>query len=211
VFTDRREAGRRLAVQLSRRHGSDVVVLGLPRGGVPVAAEVAAALGAPLDVLVVRKVGVPWQPELALAAVGEGGAVAFTQRVVEASGLSPEQVRRLVAAAAEQVEQVTAELRGDAPALDVKGRTVVVVDDGVATGATARAAAAVLRHRGAGHVLLAVPVASPEVVPLLEHDYDELVVLEEPARLHSVGEWYRRFGQVSTAEARDLLVASRPG
>jgi len=197
-------------VELAKRHGGDVVVLGLPRGGVSVAAEVAAALGAPLDVLVVRKVGVPWQPELALAAVGEGGAVAFTQRVVETSGLSPEQVRRLVAAAAEQVEQVTTELRGDTPALDVKGRTVVVVDDGVATGATARAAAAVLRRRGAGHVLLAVPVASPEVVPLLEHDYDELVVLEEPARLHSVGERYRRFGQVSTAEARDLLVASRP-
>ena len=209
MFKDRQEAGRRLGRALAERPDKDVVVLGLPRGGVPVAAEVAAALGAPLDVLVVRKVGVPWQPELAMAAVGEGGAAVFNDRVVAASGLDDEQVRRLVTAAGDQVEQVVASLRGDTPAVDVSGRRVVVVDDGVATGATARAAAAVLRRRGAAHVLLATPVASPDVVPLLEHDYDEVVVLETPMRLHSVGEWYRSFGQVSTDEARDALVAGR--
>ena len=211
MFTDREDAGRRLGEALASRRGAELVVLGLPRGGVPVAAGVAAALGAPLDVLVVRKVGVPWQPELAMAAVGEGGAAVFNERVVAASGLDSDQVRRLVERAGQEVESVVAELRGDAPSVEVSGRSVVVVDDGVATGATARAAAAVLRHRGASHVALAVPVASPDVLPLLERDYDEVVVLEAPARLRSVGEWYRRFPQVSTGEARDLLVAARPG
>ena len=211
MFTDRKDAGARLGEAMADRRGSDLVVLGLPRGGVPVAAEVASALGAPLDVLVVRKVGVPWQPELALAAVGEGGAAVFNERVVAASGLDADQVRRLVARASGEVDEVVADLRGGGAPVDVHGRTVVVVDDGVATGATARAAAAVLRHRGAAGVVLAVPVASPDVLPLLERDYDEVVVLETPAHLHSVGEWYRRFAQVSTAEARDVLVASRAG
>jgi putative phosphoribosyl transferase len=186
-----------------------VVVLGLPRGGVPVAAEVARALHAPLDVLVVRKVGVPWQPELALGAVGEGRAAVLNESVVAACDLPPETLRRLIDRAAAEVAGVVSDLRDGSPPLGVEGRTVLVVDDGVATGATARAAAAVLRHRGADHVVLAVPVAAPETAERLGKDYDEVVCVDLPERLGSVGEWYVRFGQVSTAEVRQILATAR--
>jgi len=209
VFRDRTEAGRRLADRLSAWRDAEVVVLGLPRGGVPVAAEVARALHAPLDVLVVRKVGVPWQPELALGAVGEGRAAVLNESVVAACDLPPETLRRLIDRAAAEVAGVVSDLRDGSPPLDVEGRTVLVVDDGVATGATARAAAAVLRHRGADHVVLAVPVAAPETAERLGKDYDEVVCVDLPERLGSVGEWYLRFGQVSTAEVRQILNTAR--
>jgi len=209
VFRDRTEAGRRLAGRLSAWRDAEVVVLGLPRGGVPVAAEVARALHAPLDVLVVRKVGVPWQPELALGAVGEGRAAVLNESVVAACDLPPETLRRLIDRAAAEVAGVVSDLRDGSPPLDVEGRTVLVVDDGVATGATARAAAAVLRHRGADHVVLAVPVAAPETAERLGKDYDEVVCVDLPERLGSVGEWYLRFGQVSTAEVRQILNTAR--
>jgi len=209
VFRDRTEAGRRLAGRLSAWRDAEVVVLGLPRGGVPVAAEVARALHAPLDVLVVRKVGVPWQPELALGAVGEGRAAVLNESVVAACDLPPETLRRLIDRAAAEVAGVVSDLRDGSPPLDVEGRTVLVVDDGVATGATARAAAAVLRHRGADHVVLAVPVAAPETAERLGKDYDEVVCVDLPERLGSVGEWYVRFGQVSTAEVRQILATAR--
>jgi len=209
VFRDRTEAGRRLAGRLSAWRDAEVVVLGLPRGGVPVAAEVARALHAPLDVLVVRKVGVPWQPELALGAVGEGRAAVLNESVVAACDLPPETLRRLIDRAAAEVAGVVSDLRDGSPPLDVEGRTVLVVDDGVATGATARAAAAVLRQRGAVHVVLAVPVAAPETAERLGKDYDEVVCVDLPERLGSVGEWYVRFGQVSTAEVRQILNTAR--
>ena len=209
MFRDRTEAGRRLAGRLSAWRDAEVVVLGLPRGGVPVAAEVARALHAPLDVLVVRKVGVPWQPELALGAVGEGRAAVLNESVVAACDLPPETLRRLIDRAAAEVAGVVSDLRDGSPPLDVEGRTVLVVDDGVATGATARAAAAVLRHRGADHVVLAVPVAAPETAERLGKDYDEVVCVDLPERLGSVGEWYLRFGQVSTAEVRQILATAR--
>ena len=209
MFRDRTEAGRRLAGRLSAWRDAEVVVLGLPRGGVPVAAEVARALHAPLDVLVVRKVGVPWQPELALGAVGEGRAAVLNESVVAACDLPPETLRRLIDRAAAEVAGVVSDLRDGSPPLDVEGRTVLVVDDGVATGATARAAAAVLRHRGADHVVLAVPVAAPETAERLGKDYDEVVCVDLPERLGSVGEWYLRFGQVSTAEVRQILNTAR--
>ena len=209
MFRDRTEAGRRLADRLSAWRDAEVVVLGLPRGGVPVAAEVARALHAPLDVLVVRKVGVPWQPELALGAVGEGRAAVLNESVVAACDLPPETLRRLIDRAAAEVAGVVSDLRDGSPPVDVEGRTVLVVDDGVATGATARAAAAVLRHRGADHVVLAVPVAAPETAERLGKDYDEVVCVDLPERLGSVGEWYLRFGQVSTAEVRQILNTAR--
>jgi len=209
VFRDRTEAGRRLAGRLSAWRDAEVVVLGLPRGGVPVAAEVARALHAPLDVLVVRKVGVPWQPELALGAVGEGRAAVLNESVVAACDLPPETLRRLIDRAAAEVAGVVSDLRDGSPPVDVEGRTVLVVDDGVATGATARAAAAVLRQRGAVHVVLAVPVAAPETAERLGKDYDEVVCVDLPERLGSVGEWYLRFGQVSTAEVRQILNTAR--
>jgi len=209
VFRDRTEAGRRLADRLSAWRDTEVVVLGLPRGGVPVAAEVARALHAPLDVLVVRKVGVPWQPELALGAVGEGRAAVLNESVVAACDLPPETLRRLIDRAAAEVAGVVSDLRDGSPPVDVEGRTVLVVDDGVATGATARAAAAVLRQRGAVHVVLAVPVAAPETAERLGKDYDEVVCVDLPERLGSVGEWYLRFGQVSTAEVRQILATAR--
>jgi putative phosphoribosyl transferase len=205
VFRDRIDAGRRLAHELEHWRGSGAVILGLPRGGVPVAAVVASVLRAPLDVLVVRKVGVPWQPELAVGAVGEGGVAVLNDNVVTGARLEPETVARLVARATQEVEEVLAELGRVSPHVDVSGRVAIVVDDGVATGATVRAAAAVLRHRGAAKVVLATPVAAPEVASRLWEDFDEVVCVDTPHRLGSVGEWYEHFGQVSTGQVREIL------
>jgi len=183
----------------------DTVVMGLPRGGIPVAALVAEGLGVPLGVLVVRKVGVPWQPELALGAVGENGAVVLNDAVVSATGLGPEEVDALVRQASREVERVAAELR---PAVDppaIADRLVIVVDDGVATGATARAAASVLRHRGSGPVILATATAPPSTCASLRSCFDDVICLETPRRFGSVGQHYEHFEQVSVGEVCRLL------
>jgi putative phosphoribosyl transferase len=213
VFRNRADAGRLLAEQVTMRLReqtrsgpvASTVVLGLPRGGVPVAALVAQALGAPLDVLVVRKIGVPWQPELALGAVGEGSTVVLNDAVVAASGVGPEEVDALIREASQAVEQVVAELRPAAGSPDLSGRTVVVVDDGVATGATARAAAKIVRSRGAGLVIFATPVGAPSTCSDLRACFDEVICLRKPARFGSVGEHYEHFDQVSIGEVRRLL------
>lgn len=218
MFEDRADAGRRLAELVADRLGDPArrpgpalgVVLGLPRGGVPVAALVAEAMGVPLDVLVVRKIGVPWQPELALGAVGESGAVALNDGVVSASGLACDELDTLIRKAAQEVDDIAAELRPAAGPPDVTGQMVVVVDDGVATGATARAAARVLRRRGAGSLILATPVAASGTCASLSLCFDDLVCLRTPWRFGSVGRHYVHFGQVSVGEVRKLLVARPP-
>lgn len=213
MFRDRTDAGRQLAELVADRLGSSsypldaarTVVMGLPRGGVPIAALVAKALGAPLDVLVVRKIGVPWQPELAIGAVGENGAVVLNDGVVSASGLSPDELDVLIRKALREVEQVVADLRPAAGPLDVSERMVVVVDDGVATGATARAAAGVLHRRGSGPVILAAATAPPSACASLRSCFDDVICLETPRYFGSVGQHYEHFGQVGIEEVRRLL------
>jgi len=183
-------------------------VLGLPRGGVPVAAVVAQALGVPLDVLVVRKIGLPWQPELALGAVGENGAVALNADVVRAGGLGREELDELIRLTSQEVDEVAAQLRDGAGPPEVTGRTVIVVDDGVATGATARAAADVLRGMAAGPVVLATPVAPLSSSESLRSCFDEVICVSTPVGFGSVGQHYEQFEQVSVTRVRQLLEGS---
>jgi putative phosphoribosyl transferase len=213
MFRDRADAGQQLAEMVVSRlvHSAGQpavgagIVLGLPRGGVPVAVLVARALGLPLDVLVVRKIGVPWQPELALGAVGETGAVVLNDEVVSAGGVGPGELEALVRQVSQEVEDTVARLRPAAGPPELKGRTVIVVDDGVATGATARAAASVLRQGGAGRLVLATPVAALSICESLGSCFDEVICLSTPVRFGSVGQHYRHFEQVSIMQVRRLL------
>lgn len=213
MFLDRVDAGRQLAVLVANRlgdparslGGAGALILGLPRGGVPIAALVAQALDFPLDVLVVRKIGVPWQPELALGAVGENGAVVLNDGVVSASGVGHDELDALIRKASHEVEGIVAELRPAAGPPDLTDRTVVVVDDGVATGATARAAATILRDRCSGPVILAAPVGAASTCTSLSSYFDEVICLQRPWRFGSVGAHYEQFGQVSIGEVRRLL------
>jgi putative phosphoribosyl transferase len=207
-FADRSDAGRQLAVALQGYRGPDVVVLGLPRGGVPVAAEVAHALGAPLDVLVVRKLGVPDQPELAFGAIGEGGVRVRNDAVLRRTGLEPGE-----AAAVEKIQR--AELnrrvetyRGGKPGLPLTGRVALIVDDGFATGATARAAALVAREQGAQTVVLAAPIGAFGTVAALREVADDVVCLGAPAGFAAVGQGYDDFSQTSDAQVCALLGAA---
>jgi len=215
VFRDRVQAGRELAELVATRLGdpsrslevANALVLGLPRGGVPVAAQVARVLGVPLDVLVVRKVGAPWQPELALGAVGECGVVVLNEALVTAGGVAQEELDALIRKASGEVKQIVVELRLAAGPLDLSDRMVIVVDDGVATGATARAAARILRSRGSSPVLFAAPVGAPSTCAALRSCFDDVICLQTPRRFGSVGEHYEQFGQVSIGEVRRLLGA----
>jgi predicted phosphoribosyltransferase len=210
-FTDRADAGRRLADQLTALRGRDVVVLGLPRGGVPVAAPVAAALGAPLDVIVVRKIGVPSQPELGMGAVGEEGVTIVNDEIVRAAGVAAPVLQDVAARERRVLDGQVARWRGDRPPVPLAGRTAVIVDDGIATGSTARAAAAVARARGAAAVVLAVPVAPPDVATALGADFDAVVALETPWSLGAVGQWYLDFSPTTDDEvARTLAGAGHP-
>ncbi len=205
-FTDRMQAGRRLAQALSHLAGTPgLLVLGLPRGGVVVAAPVAAALGAPLDILVVAKAGVPWQPELALGAVSADGLRVLNDSVVRRARLNPDEVDQSLAAATEKAALKAETLRGGRPALDLDTRVVVLVDDGLATGATARAAVEVARKQGASRVVLAVPVAPADTAAAFRDLVDELVVISVPRRFDAVGSWYDDFTQTTDAEVRNLL------
>jgi putative phosphoribosyl transferase len=208
-FRDRREAGRRLAERLSGLRASSPLVLGLPRGGVPVAYEVANALGAPLDVLVVRKLGVPFQPELGMGAVGEGGVRVLNADVLRQAGVTEAQLAEVEAHERAAVEERAARLRLGRPAIPLDGRTVVIVDDGLATGGTARAAVRVARERGAERVVLAVPVAPPETVAALRRDADDVVAVETPEPFFAIGGWYRDFSPTSDDEVVELLSQGR--
>ncbi|HTT92982.1 MAG TPA: phosphoribosyltransferase [Acidimicrobiales bacterium] len=203
-FADRRDAGRRLAARLRFLHGEDVVVLALPRGGVPVAFEVAQALDAPLDVVVVRKLGVPFQPELAMGAVGEGGVLVVNDDMPRLAGVTPEELAQLQRRGQAEVDRQARRYRGDRPRALVAGRTAVVVDDGVATGATALAACRVVKAQGAARVVLAVPVAPAPTLSELGREA-EVVCLEAHRHLWAVGQWYRDFSQTSDDEVARLL------
>ena len=205
-FTDRTQAGHRLAKALAHLAGTpDLLVLGLPRGGVVVAAPVAAALAAPLDILVVAKAGVPWQPELALGAVSADGHRVVNEDVVRRARLGSDEVDASLAAATGKAAHRAESLRGGRPPIDLTDRVVVLVDDGLATGATARAAVDVARGQGAARVVLAVPVAPADTVNDLRSQVDELVVLSMPRRFDAVGSWYDDFTQTTDLEVRNLL------
>ncbi|WP_228718560.1 phosphoribosyltransferase [Kitasatospora acidiphila] len=204
-FRDRADAGRLLGKRVAGWAADRPIVVGLPRGGVPVAYEVARMMEAPLDILVVRKIGAPGQPELALGAVGEGGIRLFNHDIIAALGISAERLERLADETAAEVAERTGRLRGDRPPLDPAGRAVVLVDDGIATGATVRAAMAVLRRRDVDQLLLAVPVTSPEALRVLGPLADDLVCLSAPAAFMAVGQFYDDFDQTSDQEVRRLL------
>jgi len=208
-FRNRSDAGRRLAARLEFLRGADVVVLGLPRGGVPVAAEVARALGAPLDVILVRKLGVPVQPELGLGAIGESGARVINSEVVRYAQVSEAEIARVEQKERAELQRRAQRFRGGSPHEPLTGRIAVIVDDGIATGSTARAACQVARAQGAARVVLAVPVAPPSSEAALAGDADELVCLETPHRFLAIGEWYEDFSQTRDEEVVSLLRAAR--
>jgi putative phosphoribosyl transferase len=205
MFKDRADAGRGLARRLEFLRGADVVVLALPRGGVPVGYEVANALGAPLDVVVVRKLGVPYQPELAMGAIGEGGVRVLNEAVLSGLRLAPAQIAGVEDRERAELARRTAMYRaGRAPA-DITGRIAVVVDDGIATGSTARAACQIARLQGAALVILAVPVGAPESIEGLRNSCDQVICLHAPALLCAVGQYYEDFRPVSDEAVADLL------
>ena len=206
-FRDRTDAGRQLA-EVLRNAGigeHDAVVLGLPRGGVPVAFEVAGVLRLPLDVIVVRKLGVPFQPELAMGAIGEGGVRVENQEVMHSSGLHAVDIEEVERRERVELERRARQYRGDRPRMDLTDRCAVIVDDGIATGSTARAACQVARAHGAARVVLAVPVASRAAVAALRDVCDELLCVEVPEPFYAVGEWYRDFSQTTDDQVVDLL------
>ncbi len=209
-FQDRRDAGRQLGRRMAPLAGRDVVVLGLPRGGVPVAAEVARALGAPLDVVLVRKLGLPRRPELAMGAVGEDGVVVLNEDVLDAARVDEATLADVERRERAELERRARQLRGDRPRLSLEGRTAVVVDDGVATGATARAACEVVRAHGAARVVLAVPVGSPRALADIAPTVDEVVCLESPQRFAAVGQAYADFRATDEEEVLALLRRPTP-
>lgn len=206
VFADRREAGRELGKALGRRTTArSPLVLGLPRGGVPVAGEVAKTLEGELDVLVVRKVGVPGQPELAAGAIASGGVRVLSDRVMGMTGLGEEDLRPVVEREQAELERRERAYRGDRPPLDVGGREVILVDDGMATGSTMLAAVRAVRKLGAERIIVAVPTASTEAAADMGQEADEVVCLDTPSPYMAVGYWYSDFGQTSDEEVRELL------
>lgn len=210
-FADRTEAGRRLAARLGHLAGPDTVVVALPRGGVPVAAEVAAALGAPLDICVIRKLGVPYQPELGMGAIGEDGVRVLNDQVIRFASVTDGQLAEVERRERAELARRARRYRGDRPPADLRGRTVVVVDDGIATGSTARAACRIVRERGAARVVLAVPVAPADWVERLDEVADELVCVDTPSPFYAIGEFYADFSQTEDEEVLRLLAATSGG
>lgn len=212
VFADRSEAGRALAGALAQWRGApDTVVLGLPRGGVPVAYEIASALGLPLDVLLVRKLGLPAQPELAMGAIASGGAVVFNDDVIRYLPQGSDALEAVRQREQRELERRERIFRGDRPPLDMRDRTGILVDDGLATGATMEAAVRALRKLGAKRIVVAVPVASAEARDRVAELADEVVCLSAPAWFSAVGQWYREFGQTDDAEVSELLERAASG
>lgn len=206
MFADRAAAGRALAAALkSFRGATDTVVLGLPRGGVPVAHEVALALELPLDVLVVRKLGLPWQPELAMGAIASGGALVTNDEVLRYLRGNREAFEGVRVREQAELERRERDFRGDRPPLVMHRRTGILVDDGLATGATMEAAVRALQALGARRTVVAVPVASSEARERIAAVADEVVCLATPMYFSAVGQWYGDFGQTQDAEVRDLL------
>ncbi|MFI8446312.1 phosphoribosyltransferase family protein [Streptomyces erythrochromogenes] len=211
LFTDRADAGERLAEAVRHLEGERPVVLGLPRGGVPVAFPVAHALGAPLDVIVVRKLGVPHHRELGFGAIGEGGVRVISEDIVRSSRVTQQELADVEHTEEAELARQARRFRGDRSRVPLDGRTVIVVDDGIATGATAAAACRVVRAQGAARVVLAVPVAAPDAVARLRGETDEVVCLCAPRAFRAVGEWYRDFSQTPDEEVVSLLARASAG
>lgn len=204
-FRDRKDAGRRLASLLERYRAEEPVIVGIPRGGVPVAAEVARALRAPLDVIVARKLGAPVNPEYGIGAIAEGGARVVSEQALRRLHIAPGELAGLLARAEEEMATLVQRLRDGRLPQSVEGRTTILVDDGLATGRTARAAALSLRRRGATRVVLAVPVAAASSVAELRASVDEVVCEQMPEDLWAIGFWYEDFSPTSEAEVASLL------
>lgn len=209
VFLDRREAGRLLAESLSTYRDQKPIVLALPRGGVVVGCEVARALGAPLDLVVARKLGAPWQPELAIGAIAPRGVRVLNEDVLTWLDISEDEVEQIASLEASEMERRTRLFRGDRPEPNLKGKTVILVDDGIATGMTVRAAIEYMGQQEPGHLVLAVPVCAARTAETLRPEVDDLVSLKTPFELLAIGYWYEDFEQVSDEEVVELLERSR--
>ena len=210
MFANRSEAGRRLAERLKGYEGHpQALILGLPRGGIPVAFEVSKALGLPLDVFVVRKLGAPGREELAMGAIASGGAQVLNPDVVEWLRITGDTIAGVQAREQRELTRREAIFRAGLPPLELQGKTAILVDDGLATGATMRAAVAAARQMGAARVVAAAPTGSAEACGLVAHDADEVVCLDMPERFSSVGQWYQDFTQVQDADVRTLIVKAR--
>jgi putative phosphoribosyl transferase len=206
LFRDRSEAGQVLAGRLTayaNRPGA--LVLALPRGGVPVAYEVAQALNVPLDVFLVRKLGVPGREELAMGAIASGGVRVFNEDVIQALGISPEVIEAVAQAELQELTRRERLYRGDRPLPEVRGRSIILVDDGLATGSSMRAAIAALRRRGPSRIIVAVPVGSSETCTEFQDVADEVVCARTPEPFYAVGQWYEDFTQTTDEEVRDML------
>lgn len=210
-FRDRREAGRRLAAELSGYDGREnTLVLGLPRGGVPVAFEVAGGLHLPLDVFVVRKLGVPGHEELAMGAVASGGVRVTNDDVVSLLGIANEEFEAICGREALEVDRREIAYRNHRPRLVVEGKTILLVDDGVATGSTMLAAVDALRKQRAARIVVAVPAMAPSSLPIFKRKADEVVAVITPDNFMAVGQWYEDFSQTSDEEVQGLLEKARP-
>jgi putative phosphoribosyl transferase len=206
LFKDRQDAGRKLAEALAAYAGRpDVIVLGLPRGGVPVAAEVAKALNAPLDIFLVRKLGAPGHEELAMGAIASGGVRVLNDEVIRMLNVPQPMIDRVAEKEQAEMERRERAFRGDRPRPTLQGRTVILVDDGLATGASMRAAVKGLQAHEPGHIIVAVPTAAPETCAAFEGDVDEVICAVTPRPFFGVGAWYRDFTQTSDEEVRSLL------
>lgn len=210
-FADRADAGRRLAEALRRYRGDpNLLVLALPRGGVPVGFEVARTLGAPLDLMLVRKLGVPWHRELAMGAVATGGVRVLNDDVITRLNIDPAAIEAVAQAEGRELERRQRAYRGERPEPEIAGRTVIIVDDGLATGATMRAAIDAINKQHAARLVVAVPVGPRETCEELEERVDELVCLHAPDPFFAIGIWYESFPPLADEEVRELLQRSTP-
>ncbi len=206
AFLDRSEAGRRLAENLKKyARRPEVMILALPRGGVPVGYELSHALGAPLDVFLVRKLGVPGHEELAMGAIASGGIRVLNREVIDSLGIPPQSIDRVAVREQAELERREREYRGGRRLPELRGRTTILCDDGLATGSSMRAAVAALRRQDAGRIVVAVPVAAARTCNLVRREVDEMVCLMTPPYFQAVGEWYKNFRQVGDDEVRALL------
>jgi len=205
MFRDRVDAGKRLAQHVRELELEDPITLGLPRGGVVVAAEVADAIRSPLDVLIVRKLGLPFAPEVAMGAIGEDGVELLDWATIETAGVTDFEVAAVIRKERAELERRSIHYRGLRPAMSLLDRTALIVDDGIATGSTARTACRIARARGAARIVVAVPVATPHTVERMNDECDDLICLRTPVDFMAVGQYYRHFDPVSDDEVEAIL------